>query len=229
MEREFHKASLSVNKLLKNDGELRKVFGELKVQNVEEMFIGIGYGKIKPTEIIEVLVPKSSEGEAPPPDSLREGRIEGFVRKVKGDDGGIKINGMDDVLVRYARCCNPLRDEHTLGCITRARGITIPWRGCSEAVDTDPARRVEIAWDAKAKVSRTVQIRVTTANRPGILATVGHTFSQQGINISEANCRANDDGTAVNVFTFQCSDLSGLKAVMKALGKVEGVVAVERQ
>ncbi|MBK6696810.1 MAG: bifunctional (p)ppGpp synthetase/guanosine-3',5'-bis(diphosphate) 3'-pyrophosphohydrolase [Myxococcales bacterium] len=229
LEREFHKASLSVNKLLKNDGELRKVFGELKVQNVEEMFIGIGYGKIKPTEIIEVLVPKSSEGEAPPPDSLREGRIEGFVRKVKGDDGGIKINGMDDVLVRYARCCNPLPGDDILGFITRGRGITIHRRGCSKAFDTDPARRVEIAWDAKAKVSRTVQIRVTTANRPGILATVGHTFSQQGINISEANCRANDDGTAVNVFTFQCSDLSGLKAVMKALGKVEGVVAVERQ
>ena len=229
LEREFHKASLSVNKLLKNDGELRKVFGELKVQNVEEMFIGIGYGKIKPTEIIEVLVPKSSEGEAPPPDSLREGRIEGFVRKVKGDDGGIKINGMDDVLVRYARCCNPLPGDDILGFITRGRGITIHRRGCSKAFDTDPARRVEIAWDAKAKVSRTVQIRVTTANRPGILATVGHTFSQQGINISEANCRANDDGTAVNVVTFQCSDLSGLKAVMKALGKVEGVVAVERQ
>ena len=67
-----------------------------------------------------------------------------------------------------------------------------------------------------------------TANRPGILATVGHTFSQLSINISEANCRAGDDGKAVNVFTFVCSDLSQLKNVMKALQKVQGVVAVER-
>ncbi len=67
-----------------------------------------------------------------------------------------------------------------------------------------------------------------TANRPGILATVGHTFSGQGINISEANCRACDDGKAINVFTFVCSDLSQLKNVMRALQKVEGVVGVDR-
>ena len=73
-----------------------------------------------------------------------------------------------------------------------------------------------------------MQLRVVTANRPGILATVGHTFSAQGINISEANCRAGDDGRAVNVFTFVCSDLAQLKTVMRALQKVQGVVAVER-
>ena len=63
---------------------------------------------------------------------------------------------------------------------------------------------------------------------PGILATVGQTFSGQGINISEAVCRAGDDGRAVNVFTFMCSDLDELKLVMRALQKVQGVVAVER-
>lgn len=73
-----------------------------------------------------------------------------------------------------------------------------------------------------------MQLRVVTANRPGILANVGQTFSAQGINISEANCRASDDGRAVNVFTFVCSDLTQLKSVMRALGKVQGVVAVER-
>jgi GTP pyrophosphokinase len=73
-----------------------------------------------------------------------------------------------------------------------------------------------------------VQLRVVTANRPGILATVGSTFSGQGINISEANCRAGDDGRAINVFTFMCTDMDQLKGVMKALQKVNGVVNVER-
>jgi GTP pyrophosphokinase len=67
-----------------------------------------------------------------------------------------------------------------------------------------------------------------TANQPGILANVGQTFMAQGINISEANCRAGDDGRAVNLFTFVCADLVQLKNVMKALQKVKGVVAVER-
>ena len=67
-----------------------------------------------------------------------------------------------------------------------------------------------------------------TANKPGILATVSQTFSAQRINISEANCRASDDGRACNVFTFHVGDLNQLKNVMKALQKVSGVVQVER-
>ncbi|WP_394837421.1 bifunctional (p)ppGpp synthetase/guanosine-3',5'-bis(diphosphate) 3'-pyrophosphohydrolase [Pendulispora rubella] len=230
LERDLRKSGLSLNRLLKNDHELSKLFESLKVQNQEELFIGIGYGKLKPTDVLAVVAPPEEDGrESIPPADLREGRIEGLVRKViKRDEEGIRLNGINDVLVRYARCCNPLPGDDILGFITRGRGITIHRRGCPKAFDTDPARRVEIAWDAKAKINRNVQLRVTTANRPGILATVGHTFSAQGINISEANCRAGDDGRAVNVFTFICSDMNQLKNVMKALQKVEGVVAVER-
>jgi GTP diphosphokinase / guanosine-3',5'-bis(diphosphate) 3'-diphosphatase len=232
IEREFHRAGVSMNKLLKNDAELKKVLEAVKVQNEEEMFVMVGYGKIKPTEILHVIAPPTEEGGAAsiPPAQLREGRFENLVRKVtKGNDSaGIKLNGIDDVLVRYAKCCNPLPGDDILGFITRGRGITIHRRGCAKAFDTDPARRVEISWDSKAKINRNVQLRVTTANRPGILATVGHTFSTQGINISEANCRAGDDGRAVNVFTFQIADLGQLKSVMKALQKVEGVVSVDR-
>jgi GTP pyrophosphokinase len=230
LEREFQKGGVSLTKLLKNEPELRKLTEHLKVSNPEEMFIGIGYGKLDAEEILEFLAPPSENGqESQPPEQLREGKLAGLVRKViKRDEGGIRLNGIDDVLVRYARCCNPLPGDDILGFITRGRGVTIHRRGCAKAFDTDPERRVDIQWDAKAKINRAVQLRVVTANRPGILANVGHTFSAQGINISEANCRAGDDGRAVNVFTFVCSDLSQLKNVMRALQKVQGVVAVER-
>ena len=69
---------------------------------------------------------------------------------------------------------------------------------------------------------------MTTANRPGILATVGQTFHLAGINLSEAACRAGLDGRAENMFTFLCADLAQLKNVMKRLGKIDGVVEVRR-
>jgi len=230
LERDLHKAGVSLNKLLKNDQELRKVYEACKISSYEELMIGVGYGKIDPADVLAVVAPPDEEGkDSKPPDQLREGRIAGLVRKViKRDDNAIKLNGIDDVLVRYAKCCNPLPGDDILGFITRGRGLTIHRRGCTKAFDTDPERRVEISWDAKAKINRSVQLRVVTANRPGILATVGHTFSTQGINISEANCRASDDGRAVNVFTFVCQDLAQLKTVMRALQKVQGVVEVER-
>jgi len=231
LERELRKAGISVAKLFKNDAEMRRLYDELKVQNQEEFFVSIGYGKIDPEEVVKILAPPSEPGglDSKPPEQLREGRIAGLVRKViKRDEGGIRINGIDDVLVRYAKCCNPLPGDDILGFITRGRGVTIHRRGCPKAFDTDPERRVEITWDSKARINRSVQLRVVTANQPGILANVGQTFMAQGINISEANCRAGDDGRAVNLFSFVCADLVQLKNVMKALQKVKGVVAVER-
>ncbi len=229
-EKELRKASISTSKLLKNEGEMRRVYEALKVQNLEELFVGIGYGKIDPEEVVKIVAPPDEEGrESRPPEQLREGRIAGLVRKVvKRDEGAIRINGIDDVLVRYAKCCNPLPGDDILGFITRGRGVTIHRRGCPKAFDTDPERRVEIQWDSGARINRSVQLRVVTANQPGILANVGQTFMAQGINISEANCRAGDDGRAVNLFSFVCGDLVQLKNVMKALQKVKGVVAVER-
>jgi GTP pyrophosphokinase len=106
--------------------------------------------------------------------------------------------------------------------------VTVHRRGCQKAFNAEPERRIDVSWDSRAKVARPVSISVVTNNRPGILANISQTLSSQRVNISEANCRADDDGRAHNTFTFQCSDLSHLKNVMKALGKLNGVVSVDR-
>jgi guanosine-3',5'-bis(diphosphate) 3'-pyrophosphohydrolase len=227
LEKEMHQAKLSLARLLKQTPEIRKVCDQFGAATPEELFVNIGYGKVRPSQVIEFLAPKDGEKEAP--SSIKEGRIESIVRKVTGKDNqGIVLNGIDDVLVRYTKCCNPLPGDEIVGFITRGRGVTVHRRNCPKAFDADPERRVEIQWDARAKINRPVSVRITTANRPGILATVGQTFHEQGINISEANCRAGDDGRASNTFTFLCSDLAQLKSVMRQLQKIPGVMAVER-
>jgi GTP pyrophosphokinase len=230
IEREFHKSGISLTKLLKNDVELGKLLAEFRMQNLDEFYIAIGYGKVSPSDVSNFIAPPSDDGrDAKPPESLREGRVAALVRKVtRRDDAAIRLSGIDDVLVRYAKCCSPLPGDDILGFITRGRGVTVHRRSCTKALDTDPERRVDIEWDTKAKINRAVQLRVVTTNQPGILANVGQTFSVLGLNISEANCRAGDDGRAVNLFTFNCADLDQLKKVMKALQKVKGVVQVER-
>jgi len=196
------------------------------------VFVHIGYGKLKAEDVVAALATDEvadSERASLPPTSLRQGRIEAFMRKVTGRTShGVLLNGVDDVLVRYTKCCNPLPGDEIVGFLTRGRGVTVHRRSCEKAFEADPERRVAVAWDPKAKINRQVQLKVVTANRPGILATVGQTFHGAGINISEASCRAGEDGRAENVFTFLCADLGQLKTVMKRLGKVEGVVEVLR-
>jgi GTP pyrophosphokinase len=228
LEAEMRDAGLSYSKFSKSDPEVRRVAERFSHAHLDELLLDIGYGKVASDKVVETIHSNDAP-DSEPPSQFRAGRIEQLVRKVTGRDAsGIKVNGIDDVLVRYAKCCNPLPGDAIIGFITRGRGVTIHRRECQKAFDTDPERRIDVQWDTKAKINRPVQICVTTANKPGILAVVSQTFSAQSINISEANCRAGDDGRARNVFTFHCSDLSQLKNVMKALTKVNGVVEVSR-
>ncbi len=229
MEAELRQHGMSYAKLSKNEAELKRIFEAHRFSSWEELLLAVGYGKLRVDDIVKTLRAKIADTEETPKE-LKAGRIEQIVRKVTGrDHTGIKVSGIDDVLVRYAKCCNPLPGDAILGFITRGRGVTVHRRECPKAFDSsDPERRIDVTWDSRAKVTRPVQLKVTTANKPGILATVSQTFSAQKINISEANCRASDDGRACNIFTFMISDTGQLKSVMKALAKVSGVDEVER-
>ena len=231
LDNEMRGAGMSFSKFVKNEAEVKRVYEAHSVQSLDELLLTIGYGKLQTDDVVDAMrgVKPETGGDGEAPASLRSSRIETFVRKVTGrDQAGIKVSGIDDVLVRYAKCCNPLPGDAIIGFITRGRGVTIHRRECTKAFDTDPERRVDVNWDSKAKINRPVQLSVTTTNKPGILATVSQTFSKESINITEANCRSGDDGRAHNVFTFNCTDLSQLKNVMKALQKVSGVVEVAR-
>jgi guanosine-3',5'-bis(diphosphate) 3'-pyrophosphohydrolase len=233
LERELHEHKISFTKLLKSQDEQRKLVEQFKVTSFEELCILVGYGKLKAADIREFLLPTpppESDASPEPAPSLREGTLETLVRKVTGKDSpAIMLGGATDILARYARCCNPLPGEEVVGFITRGRGITVHRRTCTKAFDTnDPGRRVDVSWEPKIKMPRTVQVKVVTTDRPGTLATLGQTFQAKSVNVQSAVCRAGDDGRAINLFTFTCGDLGELKGVMTALRKVTGVLHVER-
>ena len=113
--------------------------------------------------------------------------------------------------------------------ITRGRGVTVHRRGCKRALELEPERRIDVQLGAATpKIERPVHVRVVTADRPGILASVSRQFNESGVNISEATCRASVDGRAVNTFQFHVDDVSKLRTLMRKIAKVDGVYEVER-
>ncbi len=228
LETEMHAAGMSINKFLKQDAAVRRAVEKHRVGTKDELLLAIGFGKLQAQDVARTIRADGSTPSDRPPPSLKPGPIESLVRRVRRREAGIRVSGIDDVLVRYAKCCNPLPGDPVIGFITRGRGVTVHRRECQKAFDTDPERRIDVSWDSKSKINRPVQLKVNTTNEPGILATVSQTFSQHKINISEANCRASDDGRACNVFTFPCTDLGQLRTIMKALGRIHGVVTVDR-
>ncbi len=128
---------------------------------------------------------------------------------------GVQIGGVDDVLVRFGRCCNPVPGDPIVGFITRGRGVTVHTAGCEKALATDPERRVDVAWDVRATSSGRSPCGCSPPTGPGLLADISQTFSKKGVNISQANCRATGDDRAVNTFEVTISDLKQLTDLMR--------------
>jgi len=227
LEREMHHREMSLNRLLKSPEELKKVLATARVGTEEELFAEVGYGKLSAAQIVEELMPKA---DSVTPNPLRPGLIEKTVRKVTGKDSddGIVINDISDVLVRFAKCCNPLTGDPVTGWITRGRGVTVHRRGCARSMELEPERRLAVRWSTSTKVSRPVVLRVVTNDRPGMLASLSGEFTTAKLNITEATCRSGTDGRAVNSFHFNVSDVTTLRDLMRRLSRVDGVFEVER-
>ena len=224
LERKMHKRGLSFSRWLKN-GAKKTVGDDFGLNHEDELFAQIGYGKIDVDKVVEVVDPKEPKARK----SLEPSFFEKTVRKVtRRDDDTIRIHGMDDILVRFAKCCNPVPGDPVVGWITRGRGVTIHRRGCPRAMELDPQRRVEVQWASDSHMELPVQLKVVTNNLPGILAQVSGVFTENGVNISEAICRSQEDGKAVNLFNFTVDDLARLRTVMRGIAKIHGVQDVER-
>ncbi|MDH3728440.1 MAG: TGS domain-containing protein, partial [Myxococcales bacterium] len=224
LEKEMRKNKLSLSRFLKSS-RAKEVFAQFGTGNEEELFARIGIGKLALQTIMEAIIP-SEDGER---DSLRPGFIERTVQRVSksSDVSGIRIQGIDNMLVRFAQCCNPVPGDPVTGWITRGRGVSVHRRGCPRVLELDSERRVQVSWADDVKVDLPVSLRVMTDDRSGILASVSSVFSSNGVNINEASCLSKD-GRAENMFHFRIGDLDRLRDIMRGVAKVQGVIDVER-
>ena len=224
LEKELRKSNMSLSRFLKSK-RVKEVLSRFRVGTEEELYARIGIGKLALPSVIEEISP-SEDTER---DSLRPSFLERTVQRVAGDiDGaGIRIQGMDNMLVRFAQCCNPVPGDPVTGWITRGRGVSVHRRGCPRVLELDPERRVQVGWADDIEVDLPVSLRVMTDDRAGILASVSSVFSSNGISISEASCLSKD-GRAENMFHFQVGDIDRLREVMRGVAKLKGVLDVER-
>ena len=231
LEKALRKWGVSFNKVSKQ-GLLDAAAKELRCHHAEDLICQVGYGKITPTQVVEKVVPedKRKAEDGGKDDEATRNPFREILRKVtrRRSSSGIKVAGEADVLVRFARCCSPLPGDRIVGFITRGRGVTVHRRDCPKALDLDPDRRIEVEWDGKSHGEHEVAIQVLCADKPGLLAHISQSFSDAGVNISQAHCRATEDGRAVNTFHARVEDLDQLKHVMRALTRIKGVFSVDR-
>jgi GTP pyrophosphokinase len=192
----------------------------------DALFEALGYGRIRTKQVLEYLLPDKATEQPRPRARLR--RLFGLLERQKKEGDAVRIRGVEEAMIRFGHCCEPLAGEHIVGFLTRGRGVTIHTVDCERLEGSDRDRHVEVEWEKNARAPRTVRMEVISRDRPGLLAATSHAIASAGMNIDRAWVRTTDEGTAFNIFEMQMFSVDDLERVTRALRRVAGIKDVKR-
>ncbi len=223
-EREFKRLGLNFNRMAKQ-GELDRHLSDLKARDLDELFIHLGRGNLTVRHLLKRVAPeKTAELEkAEKPEEPK------FVRKggAKRSRSGLRISGLDDVMVRFAKCCNPIQGDPVVGFITRGRGVTVHRADCRKIPKDERERFIDVDWDLNETCEMPIRIRVVSIDRPGLFAALSAVFTSHGINIISARADS-DDEKAIATFLLKVENLAHFDKIRRQLLRVKGVQQVRR-
>jgi GTP pyrophosphokinase len=150
------------------------------------------------------------------------------ARKSTSKDNAVIVDGLDDIVVKMGRCCNPIPGDPITGIITRGRGITVHTIGCNRISEMEKARTLHVEWNKFYTFAHPVNIKVTTHDKPGILSKISKSINNAGINIRSAIARSMPDQKGSFVFEIEVKDYSELLKTISSIEQMEEVISVSR-
>lgn len=219
---------------LERTGQVQALIKASREANLDDLYVGIGYGKIDAIDIVAKAfpLPKNLKTLSEEETATSKETAQPSVVKKTGKGRGILVSGLDNLLVVMARCCNPLPGEDILGFVTRGRGVTIHRYDCPRAKDMDPARKVDASWGTlspEAVDDFVSNLVVVTHDKPGILSEVSGILSSMGANISKAQVQVGKDHLGYLEFEVTLQSAVQLQNIMTKIESIPVVMRVERR
>jgi GTP pyrophosphokinase len=190
------------------------------------LFAAIGSGNLALTQVIQKWFPDGLG----PVQRFKEASLE-TIRALTGRPSrGVRIQGVDNLMVTYARCCQPVPGDSVVGIVTRGRGVTVHRTDCPNTFDgrVAPERRLAVDWSAAPDDSFSVKLSIFGIDRKSLLADIAKAIATTNTNIRTAGIKGKDRN-ARGAFVVEVRDLAHLRQVMRAVEQVEGVESVERE
>jgi GTP pyrophosphokinase len=223
-ERELRKHGISLKKEIRH-AHFPEALKALGCSTLEELLRKAAYGKITIQAIVEVLRPEEIKEE----EKIAAEQTKAAAPQKPTKDGGITIDGIDDILVKISQCCLPLPGDDIMGFITAGRGISIHKVNCPNFLATDALRHVEVNWTSAARAVHRSQIHITAHDKKGLIATISKAISTDDANIIGLEARSTEDQMAKLIMDVEVTDLSHLTSLLQHLRQMEEVLTVERK
>ncbi len=206
---------------------MKSAIESLKTKDLDDLLSKVANARISVQQIIEFFVPKEEIGQTEQPGVEDSGKRKQRLKK-QGKAGGVLIKGVEDIMTKFAKCCNPVPGDRIIGFITRGRGVTIHTMDCPNVIDLPTERIVDVQWDISQENTYSAKIMVICENKKGMLASIAQAIANSEANISEGFLRTMDDNKARCEFELQINDLEHLKRVIRSVEKERDVISVHR-
>ncbi len=227
-EKELRRNNINLN-LDENAEYIEELAKKYRVANGEEFFAAIGYGGI----LLSKVIPRVKEDFNRKTAAQKQPEIVPIEEKVKKSSDGVIIKGIDNCLIKFSKCCNPLPGDDIIGFITRGHGVSIHKRDCNNVPQDinaceEPDRWIPAFWDGSKSESFISTLKAIAIDRDGILIEVMNVLNNMRVPIHSISAKQTKDGNCVIVMTISAESVEHLKSIISKIGKVPQVFNVER-
>lgn len=227
LDKQGRKDGVNIQKAIK-DGSMLAVAREMSLTGVEDVLSAVGYSRVTPKKIIGRLLPKPEPGEqekAEAPVSPAEGL--GQPKPKAGE--AVRIQGVDNALMRFAQCCNPVYGDPIVGYVSHGRGVIVHTHNCPNVPNLEPERLIPVSWGDEMERPYSAGLSILAKNERGVLGKISQLLADQGVNIDSGAIHSNVDGTTELLFRIEVRDASHLYQTIDRLTKLDQVLAVRRK
>ncbi|MGE4466065.1 RelA/SpoT family protein [Sphaerochaeta sp.] len=219
LDKEFNNAGLDVREIFNKPDNIRKIIERFKLRDEEEIFLSVGFGRVSPKQVVHVF------SEPATPQRLED------IQKTPPKDAPKKtsnpfiIEGIDDVMVKIAKCCTPLPGDDVVGYISRGRGIVVHRVDCTNLKNTafSDERLVDVQWDSRKSYKMPVRIHTSIVDKPGVLSALTTVLKEMGLNILELSSKRDKDGLSSQDFSIEVRNKSELESVIRKIKTIDGL------
>ena len=234
----FCKAKNIDTAIVTNPDYMQAIMDKYNFRDWDGILAAVGHGGLKEGQIINKMVELYEKDH---PRQLTDEEIIASVGEhamkhphTSGSKSGIVVKGIEDVAVRFSKCCSPVPGDEIVGFVTRGRGISIHRNDCINILnlsETDRSRLIDAEWQAdgdKLNDKYLADIRIYADDRPGLLGDVSRVFTERGITIITLNSHMGKNRVATMTMSFEISGRDELKSIADKLRNIDGIIDIER-
>lgn len=211
---------------------IRNLAARQRFDDLDDFYAAIGFGGVSVIRLMPYIKEEYNKNYRPQEQEPEILPTQVKTTKSKGSDG-VTVEGVDNVLIKFSRCCNPLPGDNIIGFITRGHGISVHKRDCTNvpkelSACAEPERWVQVRWNKDVKKEFKAALQITSLSRIGLMADISVQLANMRVNINEISSRVAKDGRSTINMNITVSNVDHLKNVISRIEKVDGVLSVER-